>query len=199
MFPVRPEIDPLRHRALASKFGRTFSSHVAADGAVAGSDRGGVAYHHAGVLPAAGELDGMGGGAAGSELDGESHAAAVRGSAAIEAGRGAGGRKPAVHLVDAETDDGISGFRCGRRLQATNHGRAAADQAPDVGMIDLVPVRVVRPELGALAGIETALEQRAEDRRVRSPTSPDPTPPAPFRCRTSPAATPCCRRTVYGP
>ena len=31
---------------------------------------------------------------------------------------------------------------------------------------DLVPVRVVRAELGALAGIEAALEQRSEDRRV---------------------------------
>ena len=41
------------------------------------------------------------GGPAGGELDGESHAAAVRGSAALEVGRGAGGRKPAVHLVDA--------------------------------------------------------------------------------------------------
>ena len=39
------------------------SSHVSADGAVAGGDRGGVADHHAGVLPAAGELDGVGGGA----------------------------------------------------------------------------------------------------------------------------------------
>ena len=77
----------------------------------------------------------MGGGPAGGELDGESHAAAVRGSAALEAGRGAGGRKPAVHLVDAETDDGIAGFRRGCRLQATDRGRAAADQAPNVGMI----------------------------------------------------------------
>ena len=43
--------------------------------------------------------------------------------------------KPAVHLVDTETDDGIARFRRGRRLQATDRGRAAADQAPDVGMI----------------------------------------------------------------
>ena len=62
------------------------SSHVAADGAVASGDRSGVADHHAGVLPAAGELDGVGGGPAGGQLDGESHAAAVRGSAALEAG-----------------------------------------------------------------------------------------------------------------
>ena len=47
-----------------------------------GGRRSGVADHHAGVLPAAGELDGVGGGPAGGELDGESHAAAVRGSAA---------------------------------------------------------------------------------------------------------------------
>ena len=86
-------------------------SHVAADGAGAGGDRSGVADHHAGVLPAAGELDGVGGGPAGGELGGESHAAAVRGSAALEAGRGAGGRKPSVHLVDTETDDGIARFR----------------------------------------------------------------------------------------
>ena len=35
------------------------------------------------------------------------------GSAALEAGRGAGGRKPSVHLVDTETDDGIARFRRG--------------------------------------------------------------------------------------
>ena len=64
-------------------------------------------------VQAAGELDGVGGGPAGGELGGESHAAAVRGSAALEAGRGAGGRKPSVHLVDTETDDGIARFRRG--------------------------------------------------------------------------------------
>ena len=36
----------------------------------------------------------------------------------LEVGCGAGGRKPAVHLVDTETDDRITGFRRGRRLQA---------------------------------------------------------------------------------
>ena len=84
------------------------SSHVAADGAVAGGDRSGVADHHAGVLPAAGELDGVGGGPAGGELDGEFHAAAVRGSAALEsclawrlitagiANRGRGRRRTAI-------------------------------------------------------------------------------------------------------
>ena len=75
-----------------------------------------------------------GGGPAGGELDGESHANAVRGSTALETGRGAGGRKPAVHLVDTETDDRIAGFRRGRRLQAADGGRAAADQAADVGV-----------------------------------------------------------------
>ena len=40
---------------------------------------------------------------------------------------GASGRKPAVHLVDTETDDGIAGFRGGRRLQETDRSRAAAD------------------------------------------------------------------------
>ena len=45
----------------------------------------------------------------------------------LEVGRGAGGRKPAVHLVDTETDDRITGFRRGRRLQAADGGRAAAD------------------------------------------------------------------------
>ena len=59
----------------------------------------------------------------------------MRGSAALEAGRGAGGRKPAVHLVDTETDDGIAGFRRGPSpAQATDRGRAAADQAANVGM-----------------------------------------------------------------
>ena len=53
----------------------------------------------------------------------------------LEVGRGAGGRKPAVRLVDTETDDRITGFRRGRRLQAADGGRAAADQAADVGPI----------------------------------------------------------------
>ena len=87
---VRSEI---RSRSTSGLTPATIWADVSADGAVAGGDRGGVADHHAGVLPAAGELDGVGGGAAGGELDGESHAAAVRGSATIEAGRGAGGRK----------------------------------------------------------------------------------------------------------
>ena len=43
--------------------------------------------------------------------------------------------KPAVHLVDTETDDGIAKFRRGRRCRRRDRGRAAADQAPDVGMI----------------------------------------------------------------
>ena len=77
----------------------------------------------------------MGGSAAGGELDGKSDAAALRRSADLKAGRSAGGREPAVHLVDTETDDGIAGFRRGSRLQATDRGRAAADQAADVGMI----------------------------------------------------------------
>ena len=41
-------------------------------------------------------------------------------------------RKPAVHLVDTETDERITVFRRGRRLQAADGGRAAADQAADV-------------------------------------------------------------------
>ena len=69
----------------------------------------------------------MGGGPAGGELDGEPDAAAVRVPAAIETGRGAGGRKPPVHLVDAETDDRRTGFWCGRRMQVADGGRAAAD------------------------------------------------------------------------
>ena len=112
------------------------SSHVSADGAVAGGDRGGVADHHAGVLPAAGELDGVGGGAAGGELDGESHAAAVRGSATIEAGRGAGGRQNRRFTWSTPrpmTESPGSGAVAA--LQATDRGRAAADQAADVGMI----------------------------------------------------------------
>ena len=48
---------------------------------------------------------------AGGELDGETDAAAVRGTAPLEAGRGAGGGEPAVDLVDAETDDRIPRFR----------------------------------------------------------------------------------------
>ena len=64
----------------------------------------------AGVLPAAGELDGVGGSPAGSELDGETDAAAVRRPAALQAGRGAGSGEPAVDLVDAEADDRIPRF-----------------------------------------------------------------------------------------
>ena len=47
--------------------------------------------------------------AAGGELDGQSHAAAVRSSAALEADRGAGGRKPAVHLVDSRPSGCLAG------------------------------------------------------------------------------------------
>ena len=39
------------------------------------------------------------------ELDGESDAAAVRGPAPSESGRGAGGGEPAVDLVDGQADD----------------------------------------------------------------------------------------------
>ena len=42
----------------------------------------------------------------GGELDGDSHAAAVRGSTALEAGRGAGGRKPAVPARSPPAGDG---------------------------------------------------------------------------------------------
>ena len=59
----------------------------------------------------------------------------MRRSAALEPGCGAGGRNPAIHLVDAETDDEVAGFRHRRRLQAADRGRAAADQAPDVTVV----------------------------------------------------------------
>ena len=48
---------------------------------------------------------------------------------------------------------------------------------------DLVAVGVVRPQLRALAGVQPALEQRAQDRRGRPPTSPAPPRCARFRFR----------------
>ena len=79
--------------------------HEPAHRAVPGTDAGGVARDHAGVLPSAGELDAVGTGPACGELDGESDAAAVRGPAPFESGRGAGGGEPAVDLVDGQADD----------------------------------------------------------------------------------------------
>ena len=70
------------------------------------------------------KLDGVGGGPAGGELDGGYHAAAVRSSAALEAGRGAGGRKPAVHLVDSRPSGCLAGRSPGARL-GRMPGRAA--------------------------------------------------------------------------
>ena len=71
------------------------------------------------------KLDGVGVAApAGGELDGESHAAAVRSSAALEAGRGAGGRKPAVHLVDSRPSGCLAGRSPGAR-PGRMPGRAA--------------------------------------------------------------------------
>ena len=72
-------------------------------------------------------------GPAGGELDGQPDAAAVRGPAALEAGRGAGGREPLVDLVAAEADDRVGRFRRRRGVKTADGGRAAADQAPDVG------------------------------------------------------------------
>ena len=122
----------------------------------------------------------MGGSAADGELDGESHAAAVRGSTALEAGREAGGRKPAVHLVDTETD-GIAGFRRGRRLQEADRDRAAADQA-DIGMISgLIRLRAADGDddvatVGKLAVVPAqsghlAAEQRPVKEQTRSGSS----------------------------
>ena len=60
------------------------SAQVLADGSFARADARGVANDHGGALPAAGDLDGMRGGAAGGELDGETDATAVRGPASLE-------------------------------------------------------------------------------------------------------------------
>ena len=86
------------------------SAQVLADGSLASVDARGVADDLGGVLPPAGELDGMRGGPARGELDSETAAAAVRRPAALEAGRCAGGGEPAVDLVDAEADDRIPRF-----------------------------------------------------------------------------------------
>ena len=87
------------------------------------------------MLPAARALNGVRGGPAGGELDGQPDAAAVRAPAALEAGRGAGSREAAVDLVDAEADDRVGRVRCRRGMETSNGGRAAADQAPDVGLL----------------------------------------------------------------
>ena len=105
---------------------RAASAQVLADGSFARADARGVANDHGGALPAAGDLDGMRGGAAGGEFDGETDAAAVRGSPTLEAGGCAGGGEPAVDLVDAEADDRIPRFRRDRGVQAADCGRAAA-------------------------------------------------------------------------
>ena len=61
---------------------------------------------------------------AGGELDGQPDAAAVRGPAALEAGRGAGVREATVDLVDAEADDRVGRFRRRRGMQTSVGGCA---------------------------------------------------------------------------
>ena len=77
--------------------------------------------------------DVVGTGPACGELDGESDAAAVRGPAPFESGRGAGGGEPAVDLVDGQADDRLGRRR--RGVQSPDRGGAAADQPPDVGPV----------------------------------------------------------------
>ena len=86
------------------------SAQVLADGSFTRADARGVADDHGGILPSAGQFDGMRGSPAGGELDGETDAASVGGPPTLEAGRGAGGGEPAVDLVDAEADDRIPRF-----------------------------------------------------------------------------------------
>ena len=52
--------------------------------------------------------------------------------AALEAGRRAGDRKPAVHRVEAKTCNVIVWFRCRRGLQTADHGCVAPGQTANV-------------------------------------------------------------------
>ena len=67
--------------------------HEPAHRTIPRADAGGVADHHAGVLPAAGELDGVRAGLAGGELGGEPYVPTVRCPAPLKAGCGARGRQ----------------------------------------------------------------------------------------------------------
>ncbi len=110
------------------RFAAAGSPHEPAHGASAGGDAGRVAGDRAGILPSAGELHIAGAGPAGGELDRESDAAAVRRPAPFEAGRGAGGREPAVDLVHPEADGRIGWRRLRRRMQPAERGAVAVDQ-----------------------------------------------------------------------
>ena len=109
--------------------------HESAHRAAPGVDAGRVAGDHPSILPSAGDLDVVGAGPACGELDGESDAAAVRGPASFESGRGAGGGEPAVDLVDGQADDRLGRRRRRRGVQSADRGGAAADQPPDVGPV----------------------------------------------------------------
>ena len=124
----------------------------------------------------------MRGGAAGGELDGETDAAAVRGSPPLEAGGCAGGGEPAVDLVDAEADDRIPRFRRDRGVQAADCGRATADQTShistppgrvglraadgDYDVVAVAEIDVGPAERGDLAATERPVEQQGDDRAV---------------------------------
>ena len=151
-------------------------------GSLASVDARGVADHQGGVLPPAGELDGVGGSPARGELDGETDAATVGGPPPLEAGRGAGGGEPAVDLVDAEADDRIPRFRRDRGVQAADRGRAAADQTShirtppgrvglraadgDNDVVAVAEIDVGPAECGDLTATESTVEQQGDDRTV---------------------------------
>ena len=108
--------------------------HEPAHRAGTGADAGRVAGDHPSIPPSAGDLDIVGAGPADGEFDGESDAAAVRGPAPFEAGRGVGGGEPAVDLVDGQADNRLGRRRRPRCVQSADRG-GAADSPPDVGPV----------------------------------------------------------------
>ena len=138
-----------------------------------------------------------GAGARGGELDGESHTAAVRGSATFETRRAAqAARKPAVHLVGAETDDRIAKFRRGSCLQAAVGGaqpptrRRMAGRWPSAFVFETWTVTMTSPPsanstsdtqktatwLRRSAPVEEQRHDRGVDRTRRPAVSPRSTP-----------------------
>ena len=71
-------------------------------------------------------------------------------------------------FIRAARPGGFRAFQlgCDRRLLPIPHGEQRPDHHGLDELQDLLAVRVVRPELRALARVEPALEQRPEDRRV---------------------------------
>ena len=108
-------------------------------------------------------------------------AAAVRCPPALETGRGARRREPAVDLVDAQPHDPIPRRRRDRGVQAADRGGAGSDQVTDIitpatvrlcaaqrhgDVLAVVEVDVRPAERGDLAAPQRPVEQEPHDRAV---------------------------------